>query len=270
MVPALAVTERGRRTVIVRSDRTEVRLAVLSHEGTYPIMYGAVPIPVGARHRDGYLARPDESGKFPVVYVVPDLDGMGSLEKDLCRRLAREGFAALTVDLYGKTGEGIDLYHGLTDEEALSVLDELHQFVLSDDVDWNIDKSAGILGHDIGGRFGLIKAATREWARSLAICYTPLTGDEDREHQIANYLGHLPVPVLGLYGAGDELIDSSSVDEAQRRNEHGQWLLYEGAEHGFLDIDGDGYDQAAADDAFARIVAFFTATLAHPEIQELG
>lgn len=245
-------------------------MAVLSHEGTYPIMYGALPIPVGARHRNGYLARPDEAGKVPVVFVLPDLDGMGSFEKDLCRRLAREGFAALTVDLYGSEGDGLELYNRLSDEDALAVLDELRQFVVSDDVEWNAEDTVGVLACDVGGRFGLIKAATRAWVRSLVVCYTPLTGDEGREHQVASYLDHLPVPVLGLYGVDDALISISTVDEAQRRNDHGQWLLYDGVGHGFLDIDGDGFDQAAADDAFARIVAFFRATLAQPEIQQLG
>lgn len=245
-------------------------MAVLSHEGTYPIMYGALPIPVGARHRNGYLARPDESGKVPAVFVIPDLDGMGSLEKDLCRRLARMGFAALTVDLYGEQGEGLELYSTLGDEKLLAVIDELHQFVTSSDVEWNAGADVGILATDVGGRLGLIKAATRPWARSLVLCYAPLTGDEDREHRVADYLDHLPVPVLGLYGAADDLIDGSTVDEAQRRNDHGQWLLYEGVGHGFLDIDGDNFDQSAADDAFARIVAFFSATLTHPQIEDLG
>lgn len=233
-------------------------------------MYGLLPIPVGATHRNGYLARPDESGKVPTVFVLPDLDGLGSFEKDLCRRLAREGFAALSIDIYGRGGDGLELYHELTDDRALYVLDELHQFLLSDDVSWNIDAKVGILSSDIGGRFGLIKAATRDWVRSLAICYAPLTGDDEREHQVADYLDHLPVPVLGLYGVDDDLIDSSTVDEAQRRNDHGQWLLYDGVGHGFLDIDGDGFDQSAADDAFARIIAFFRATLPEPQIEDLG
>jgi carboxymethylenebutenolidase len=233
-------------------------------------MYGAIPVPVGAAHRNGYLSRPDESGKVPVVFVLPDLDGLGSFEKDLCRRLAREGFAALSVDVYGSKGDGIDLYNETTDESILHVIDELHQFVVSDDVAWNVEDQVGILACDVGGRFGLIKAATREWVESLVLCYTPLTGDEERGHQVADYLDHLPVPVLGLYGAQDELIDTSTVDEAQRRNDHGQWLLYEGAGHGFLDIDGDGFDQGAADDAFARILAFFKATLADPQIEDLG
>lgn len=245
-------------------------MAVLSHEGTYPIMYFSWPIPVGSTHRNGYIARPDEAGRVPVVFVIPDLNGMGSFEKDLCRRLARAGFAALTVDIYGASGDGLDLYNTTSDDRALAVLDELHQFVVSDDVNWNVEDRCGILGTDTGGRFGVIKAATRDWVRSLAICYAPLTGDEEREHQVAGYLDHLPVPVLGLYGADDELIDGSTVDEAQRRNDHGQWLLYEGVGHGFLDIDGDGFDQSAADDAFARLVAFFKASLADPEIEDLG
>jgi carboxymethylenebutenolidase len=245
-------------------------VAVLAHEGTYPILYGTWPIPVGARHRNGYIARPDEAGRFPVVFVIHGLEGLTGFEKDLCRRLAREGFAALSIDLYGSEGEPLDLYSSTSDDDALFVLDELHQFVVSDDVGWNVDDRVGILGTDVGGRFGLIKAATRDWVRSLVIAYTPLTGDDDREHQVADYLDHLPIPVLALYGTDDELIDPSTVDEGQRRNEHGQWLLYEGARHGFLDVDGDNYDESAADDAMARILAFFKATLAPPEIEELG
>lgn len=245
-------------------------MAVLSHEGTYPIMYGAWPIPVGTQHSDGYIARPDEAGKFPVVLVVPDLNGMGSFEKDICRRLARSGIAALSLDLYRSSSDPLTAYDDLTDARAASDLDEIHEFIQSDDVDWNVSSQVGIFGADVGGRFALMKAATREWVRSVAVCGTPLTGDEDREFQIAQYLDNLPVPVMGLYGAEDELIDPGSVDEAQRRNEHGQWLLYEGVGHGFLDVDAPGFDQAAADDAFARLVAFFQATLDPAVVEELG
>lgn len=233
-------------------------------------MYGSMPIPVGAGHRTGYISRPDEAGKVPVVFVLPDLEGMGSFEKDLCRRLARSGFAALSVDIYGRPGVGLDLYNSMTDDHALAVIDEMHHFVASDDVAWDIDDRVGILSSDVGGRWGIIKAATRDWVRSLAFCYTPLTGDDDREHQVADYLDHLPVPVLALYGAEDDLISVDTVDEAQRRNDHGQWLLYEGAGHGFLDINGEGYEAAAAEDAWARILSFFKATLPAPQIEELG
>jgi carboxymethylenebutenolidase len=195
---------------------------------------------------------------------------MGSFEKDLCRRLARAGLAAIAIDFYTQAGDSLSLYDDLTDRRAAADLDEVHDFIISDDVTWNVSGNVGIIGTDIGGRFSLMKAATRDWVRSVAVAYTPLTGDEEREFRVADYLGHLPVPVLGLYGAADDLIDAGSVDEAQRRNEHGQWLLYENAGHGFLDVTSEGFDQAASDDAIARIVAFFTATLEPAVVEDLG
>lgn len=243
---------------------------MLAHEGTYPILYGSWPIPVGAHHRSGYIARPDAAGRFPVVFVIQDINGMNSFEKDICRRLARRGFAAVAIEMYRRGEDPIASYSSLSDRRALADLDELHEFIVSDDVGWNVSDRVGILGTDVGGRFGLIAAANREWVKSLAVAYTPLTGDEDRDEQVATYLDHLPIPVLGLYGAEDELIAAETVDEAQRRNEHGQWLLYSGAGHGFLDVDHEGFDQAAADDAFERIAAFFEATLDDRMVEDLG
>lgn len=245
-------------------------MAVLSHEGTYPILYGTWPLPFGAAHRKGYLSRPDRAGRFPVVFVLPTLAGLSSLEKDFCRRLSRNGIVGVAIDLYRGDETALAGYESLSDHRALTDLDEVHEFILSDDVDWANPDGVGLLGTDVGGRFALMAGSRREWVRSVAVAYSPLTGDEEREFQVASALASLPIPVLGLYGAADELIDASSVDEAQRRNEHGQWLLYEGAGHGFLDLDGGTFQPDAADDAWARILAFFQATLPSPDTVDLG
>lgn len=250
---------------------SEVRLAVLSHEGTHSILYGSWPLPIGSGHRTGYISRPDAAGKFPVVLVLPSIDGLSSSEKEMCRRLARSGITGIALDFYREDlDEPLTAYEKLTDHRALTDIDEVHDFVISNDVDWAVSGGIGILGIDVGGRFGLIRAATRPWVRSLVVAYAPLTGDEDRAHQVADYLSNLPIPVLGLYGSNDDLVTTATVDEAQRRNEHGQWLLYEGAEHDFLDTDSDRFDQSAADDATARILAFFLATLPPAEEEDLG
>jgi carboxymethylenebutenolidase len=245
-------------------------LAVLAHEGTYPIIYGEWPIPIGTSHRTGYLARPDKAGLFPVVLVLPGLDGLSSFEKDLCRTLGRHGFVGLAVDFYRDRTEPIEAYNFLSDRRAMTDLDEVHEFVVSDDVFWAQTGGLGIFGADVGGRFALLAGARRDWVSSVAIAYTPLTGDEDRELPVAETLGHLPIPTMGLYGASDDLIDTSTVDEAQRRNDHGQWLLYENAGHGFLDVEHENFDASAADDAMARLMAFFEATLPKAEVEELG
>jgi carboxymethylenebutenolidase len=245
-------------------------MAVLAHEGIYPIMYGACPIPMGTGHRTGYLARPDAAGRFPITFVLPTLAGLSSFEKDLCRRLARNGILAISLDFYRQVGDPLESYHALSDARAIADLDELRAYVVSDDLEWGVSDAVAMLGADVGGRFGLISAATRPWVRSLVLAGTPLTGDEDREYQVADYLDHLPVPVLGLYGSEDELVDARTVDEAQGRNQHGQWLLYPGAGHQFLDVDAPEYDASAAEDAMSRILTFLKDTLDPAEEEVLG
>ncbi len=245
-------------------------MAVLSHEGTYSILYGPWPLPIGSAHRTGYIARPDKAGVFPVVLVLPTLDGLTSFEKDLCRRLARNGIVGIAVDFYRSDDDPLDAYNEISDSRAITDLDEVYEFIISEDVDWAIGEGVGIFGADIGGRFALMAASRRDWARSAIVAYTPLTGDEEREFQVADSLEHLPIPVLGLYGASDDLIDIASVDEAQRRNGHGQWLLFDGAGHGFLDVEHENFEPSAAEDAQARILAFFKATLPAAEVVELG
>lgn len=249
-------------------------MAVLPHEGTYSVIYGSLPVSVGAGYRRGYLARPDQAGRFPVVVLVPSLDGLGTQEKRLAFRLARHGIAVLAVDLYpsppAHREEALIAYDALPDGEAMRTLDETYDYLRSEDIDWAHTGRLGLLGLDVGGRFAVIAAAHRRWAGAAAVVSTPLTGDEERTYQVASLVRHVAAPILGLYGAADALIDAESVDEAQNRNPSGQWLLYEGAGHGFLDEAGDDFDEAAAEDAVARLTEYFVTHLPRPSEEILG
>jgi carboxymethylenebutenolidase len=235
-------------------------------------MYGSLPVPVGSGYRHGYLARPDKAGRFPVVLLVPDYDGLTAHEKSVARRLARRGLAVVAVDLYAanRSGDALEDYTSLDDAEGVRVLDEAQEWLASDDIEWAHADGIGVLGLDVGGRFALIQAAHRDYVRSAAVVYAPLTGDEDRRYQVAGMLDHIGRPVLALYAADDELIDAESVDEAQSRNASGSWLLYEGVGHGFLNESDERYDEASAEDAIARLVEFFKSTLPAPVEEALG
>jgi carboxymethylenebutenolidase len=249
-------------------------MATLPHEGTHSVMYGDLTVSVGSGYRNGYLARPDQAGRWPIVVIAPDLDGLGAHEKYVARRLARKGLAVLAVELYpdtpGDSDAGLVAYNSLSDAQALRVLDETHEYLSSDDITWAHTDRIGILGLDVGGRFALITAAHRPWVGASAVAYTPLTGDEDRAFPVADMLGHLATPLLGLYGADDDLIDPETVDEAQARNTGGQWLLYESVGHGFLDEVGPNFDAASFEDAIVRLSRFFTEHLPRAEIIDLG
>jgi carboxymethylenebutenolidase len=246
-------------------------VAVLPHEGTYSVMYGPLTVSVGAGYRRGYLARPDQAGRFPTVILTPGLHGLTAHEKQVARRLARRGIAVLAVDLYPKPPEderqALHAYNSLPDAEALRTIDETYDYLRSDDIDWAQTGTLGLLGLDVGGRFALIGAAHRKWVGAAAVVAAPLTGDEERQFPAADLLRHIAVPVLGLYGADDTLVDADTIDEAQSRNVTGQWLLYDGAGHSFLDESDDEYHEASAEDASARITDFFLTHL--PKKQEL-
>jgi carboxymethylenebutenolidase len=247
-------------------------MAVLPHEGTFSIMYGSQAVPVGSGWRPGYFARPDEAGRFPVVLILPGLGGLSSGEKSLSRSLARNGIAAVVVELFSVGGEKDALisYSNTSDRDAMVMLEESYEFLQSDDVFWALPEKVGLLGIDVGGRPALTAASTRRWVGSVAVISTPLTGDEEREHQVADYLASLPVAVLGLYGEADELIDNATVDAAQDRNQHGQWLLYEGAGHNFWNEESAEYHSGAASDMLARLYEFYRATLPAAIVEDLG
>lgn len=246
-------------------------MAVLPHEGAYNILYRGYGLPVGSTFAEGYLARPDRIGRYPIVLVLPDIFGVGSHEKDLCRRLARHGYAALALDLYRGSGpprdadldDAIEAYAALPDRRALTDIDQAVAFVRSQDVDWALPDSVGLLGVDTGGRFALLYAADREVGAVVAV-QAPLAGDETRLHQVESVLPRLTVPTLGLYGGDDDLVPAEGVDVAQGLNRGGTWILYEGAGHGFLDADSPHYHAGASADALVRITKFFATHLASP------
>lgn len=225
---------------------------------------------MGTGYRLSYLARPDEAGRFPTVLMLPGSDGLSGFDKYLAQRLARWGIACLILDIYPGAEDALVTYGLRTDKELIGDLDEAYEFIQSDEVDWAHKAPVGVLGIDIGGRVGLVAAAYRPWIGACAVAYAPLTGDEDREYQVADMLATLNSPTMGIYGTEDDLISPETVDEAQNRNQHGQWLLYDGAGHGFLDDDGPNYQAGAAADGFIRLRDFFLRHLPKAIEEDLG
>ena len=54
-----------------------------------------------------YLALPDGAGPHPGVVVVHEAFGLNDNIRDICRRLAAEGYAALGVDLFESSNRAV-------------------------------------------------------------------------------------------------------------------------------------------------------------------
>jgi carboxymethylenebutenolidase len=224
-------------------------------------------------HEDafGFLAAPD-AGPVPGVLMVPDVWGLSDHYRGLARRLAGEGFAALAIDPYRKTGKP-----ALSDvASALAWIRELSDPLLLETMQEALDRLAaheavagrkvGITGFCMGGQYALLAACG---CRGLSACvpfYGMLRYAEGLDRSLKprsplEALADLGCPVLGLYGAEDALIPVADVRELEERlaksRKGGEVRLYAGAGHAFMnDTRPEMYRPAAAADAWPRAVAF--------------
>lgn len=259
-------------------------MSVLPGEGTHPILYGSTTLSARTQIHFGYLARPDLAGAYPTSVVVPTAAGITSGIKALCRRMARQGMAAVAYDIYrgegprrGATAEDIAAaYAALSDARVLADLDDVYRFLRGPGTEWADPHRLGVFGVGTGGRFAVLSAGERPYIGAVVVTYAPLIDDPGRATQADTVLPDLGAPLLGLHGKEDDVV---AIDQAMAARElipASEWVLYENGVHGFLDDGAAGYDEAITSDAVDRAVAFFSRHLGAvpaapaPEAEEQG
>ncbi len=241
-------------------------MTVLKGEGKVPILFGTTSIAVGSRTHEGYLARPDLAGEWPTVLVVPDVFGVSSSVKDLCRRISRQGFAAVGVDSYERKRPSRSLgadeiaaaYRDLDADRVLRMMLDVVRFMQNPAGFWSsAEHGYGVLALGEGLRFGMrLIAATQPAALGLA--YTPLT--EDSNARLAGFGG----PILGVWGGEDDVVDLAAVRRLREVHRRTEIVVYGGLGHAFLDDGSNDYDFAAAQDALERLTEFYAKQLPPP------
>lgn len=251
-------------------------MSVLKHEGTHPILFETASVPMRTVTHTVYRAMPDLRGVWPTLMVVGGAKGLSSPIKDLCRRLARHGFAALAPDLYADSAVPKDPtdaaleFANLDPSATRRILRDVGRYLADGMGPWDTDEEGfGIVAFregavhgvktaiDFGSPLVLGSPNLREISPGLDDRFKPLPPPPG----VIDFLPGLVEPVLGLIGKDDEVSPLDDVMEARRAAPHSQWVLYDGAGHDFLDDNEAGFDPVAFNDAFDRIVDFFTKNL---------
>jgi len=225
-----------------------------------------------------YVARPHAEARHPAVIVVNEIFGIHDYIKDVCRRLAREGFVAIAPDYFDRAGDPAPL----TEQVAIMqiVNQATYEQVMGDTqgaITWLKAQrfakpdAIGITGFCWGGgyvwlsaaRFPDIKAGVAWYGRIVGPA-TPVANDPQRPWPI-DIAGNLHTPVLGLYGALDQGIPVATVEQMRAAlqaadNPSGsQIIVYPDAGHGFHADYRSSYVAADAADGWSRLLAWFRA-----------
>ncbi|MFN3815455.1 dienelactone hydrolase family protein [Brevundimonas sp.] len=219
-----------------------------------------------------YVARPGGEGPFPVVVVASEIFGVHAYIQDVCRRLAKEGYAAIAPAFFVRVEDPAPLSDMTRIQEIVGAAgyDQVMGDVSAtlewlDGQIWADSERAGITGFCWGGkvvwqavaRFAAFKAGVA-WYGRLA----PAEGATQGAPWPVDLAADLKAPVLGLYGEDDRGIPLSSVQAmrdalvsaGQARSEI---VVYPGAGHAFHADYRPSYQAAAATDGWSRLLAHF-------------
>jgi carboxymethylenebutenolidase len=209
----------------------------------------------------GYLAEPKGKGPFPAVVVVIEWWGLNDQIKGVADRLAAEGYVALVPDLYyGKVTadpeKAHELMRGLDEKVAVKDLSSAVGYLRS--LPEVGSSKVGSIGFCMGGGVSLRLALAGAGLSGAVMFY----GQPETDPAA---LKSVSCPVLGLFGAEDQGIPTEKVEEmAKQLNQVGKGAevkTYPGAGHAFFNETRPSYNQAAAEDAWKRTLAFFKANL---------
>ncbi|MCW5772130.1 MAG: dienelactone hydrolase family protein [Rhodospirillaceae bacterium] len=228
-----------------------------------------VKIPTGDGAMPAYIAMPAQGGPFPVVYVCHEIFGVHEHLKDICRRLAKAGYLAVSADLYARYGDASkytmqqipklmsDIVAKVAIPKMLTDIDAAVEFAGKNK--GNTDKLA-VTGFCWGGWATWLYAEHQPKLKAAAAWYGHIMRPGVARNPIDG-VKDLKCPVLGLYGAKDQGIPLDTVEmmasEAKKAGKTVEMKVYADAGHGFNADYRASYKKADAEDAWQRMLAWF-------------
>ena len=205
----------------------------------------------------GYLARP-ATACGSAVLVIHEWWGLNDNIRTMARRLADAGYLALAVDLYeGEVAEDRETARRLATrarEQTARGEENLRQALAYLRRELGAEK-VGVIGWCFGGGWSLATALDEPDGIDATVIYYGRLVTDPAE------LAPLRSPVLGIFGALDGGIPVATVREFEAAlaglGKEAAIHVYEGADHAFANPTGTRYQPEAAEDAWAKTVAFF-------------
>ncbi|MFS2223231.1 dienelactone hydrolase family protein [Pantoea sp. B65] len=247
--------------------------------GSADIQCSETSIPTQGDNMPAFHARPKQaSGALPVVMVVQEIFGVHEHIRDICRRLAAEGYLAIAPELYFREGDPADyddiptllqeLVSKVPDAQVLADLDHVANWASRNGGDM---RNTAITGFCWGGRICWLYAAHNPQLKAAVAWYGKLVGEKTLKQpkQPLDIAVDLNAPVLGLYGGKDDSIPQESIalmrQALRAANADAEIVVYPDAGHAFNADYRLSYHQESAQDGWQRMLAWFKRAGVTPE-----
>ncbi len=210
-----------------------------------------------------FVGLPSGPGPAPGVVICMHAPGVDGFICKIADRLAEVGFAAIAPDLYHRQSQpDLNPLERMTLLQDVQVLRDLDAAAthLRGRGEVDADRLA-VIGFCMGGRLSYLLASHDPALRASVVFYGGNImrpwGEGEAPFERTDRIG---CPVLGLFGREDanpSPDDVAKIDaELTRHGKAHEFVSYDGAGHAFLNDARPSYRAEAAENAWARCVAW--------------
>jgi carboxymethylenebutenolidase len=221
-----------------------------------------------------YVARPDGRGRYPAVVVVSEVFGLHEYIRDVCRRFAKLGYAAIAPAFFVRVGDPAPLTElpaimkivaAASDRQVMGDLAATLEFLKSQA--YVEPRKIAVTGFCWGGKYVWLACETFPDFKAGVAWYgrlAPAAGVAPDPNAMwpIDKVADLNAPVLGLYANPAKDPTSLPVPAmrealAKAGKSGSEIIIYEDAGHGFHADYRPSYDAADATDGWSRLLAHF-------------
>ena len=218
------------------------------------IQKSEIQLQVNDKTAKAYLAAPESGG--PGVLVLHAWWGLKPFFKQVCDKLAEQGFAAFAPDLYqDRIAQTIDEAKALLGQRDLELMGNTVKAAKDHLISLNPGKPIGVLGFSMGAEWSLIVAANEPDVSAAVLFYGP--GEVDFTKVKARVLGHFAEmdewEDLDFIKAMEKDMKAAGMDVTLH--------FYPEVGHWFVEKDRPEYNPNAATLAWERTFGFLRASL---------
>lgn len=235
---------------------------------------GEIKVPAEGGEMPAYRAQPATDSNFPVILVVQEIFGVHEHIKDICRRLAKQGYLAIAPELYARQGDPrkyanmqelmSEIVSKVPDAQVLGDLDACVAWAKGNGGDL---ARLGITGFCWGGRIVWLYTAHNPQVKAGVAWYGRIVGDVTalNPKNPIDVAGQLNGPVLGLYGGQDQGIPLDTLDKMRKAladsnnaaSKASVIQVYPNAPHAFNADYRPSYRKVEAEDGWQRLLDWF-------------